>query len=180
MDKETKKELELETEVSNEENLEVEEANDDVEVDEVMQLQQKISELEDTNLRLLAEFNNYKKRSSEEFNKAQIQGKVEVFKKLVDVIDNFERALNQDCQDEEFKKGVEMIYTKLMDDASSLGLEEVDASGLLDPNLHHALMVEENDDLEDNQIIEVLQKGYKVEDILIRPSMVKVNQKSKN
>lgn len=72
-----------------------------------------------------------------------------------------------------------MIYTKLMDDASSLGLEEVDASGLLDPNLHHALMVEENDDLEDNQIIEVLQKGYKVEDILIRPSMVKVNQKIK-
>lgn len=78
MDKETKEELEIE--VSNEENLEVEEANDDVEVDEVMQLQQKVSELEDKNLRLLAEFNNYKKRSSEEFNKAQIQGKVEVFK----------------------------------------------------------------------------------------------------
>lgn len=148
-----------------------------VEKSEVELLQEQIQVLEDKNLRLLAEFNNYKKRSSEEFMQAKVQGKAEVFKKLIDSIDNFERALEQECSDNQFYSGMKMIYDKIKTDSESLGLSEIDCSGKLDHNQHQALMVEEHEDLDDDQIIDVLQKGYAMDNILVRPSMVKVNKK---
>lgn len=147
-----------------------------IEVDAVSDLEMKITELEDKNLRLLAEFNNFKKRSSEEYTQAKYFGQAEVFKKLIDTLDSFERALTT-TPDGEAKVGMQLIYDKLISDMLNCGLEEIDATGKLDPNYHQALMVDNIEDLEDDQIIEVLQKGYKVNDILIRPSMVKVNKK---
>lgn len=140
-------------------------------------LEAQIKMLEDKNLRLLAEFNNYKKRSSEEYMQAKIQGKVEVFKKLVDTLDNFERALAQESSDSQFYAGMQMIYEKLKSDCQSLGLEIINCEGKLDHRLHQALMIEENADLEDDVIVDVLQNGYIVENVLVRPSMVKVNKK---
>lgn len=151
------------------------------EVEEVENdLEEQIKTLEDKNLRLLAEFNNYKKRSAQEFDQASKKAKADVFKKMVDTLDGFERALEQECQDQDFKKGMEMIFDKFRNDLTSLGLEEVDNQGKMNHAYHQALMVDQNPDLDDDEIVEVLQKGYKVEDVLVRPSMVKVNQKPVN
>ena len=139
--------------------------------------EEQIKELEDKNLRLLAEFNNYKKRSSEEYLQAKNIGKIEGIKNILDVCDDFERAMTQDCSDDNFFKGMEMIFNKLKQKISDLGVEEIDTSDKLDPNYHQALMVENNQDLEDDVIIDVLQKGYKLENTLIRPALVKVNKK---
>lgn len=139
--------------------------------------EEQIKELEDKNLRLLAEFNNYKKRSSEEYLQAKNVGKIEGIKNVLDVFDDFERAMTQECSDGNFFKGMEMIYNKLKQKISDLGVEEIDTSDKLDPNYHQALMVENNKDLEDDVIIDVLQKGYKLENTLIRPALVKVNKK---
>ncbi len=140
-------------------------------------LEKRISELEDKNLRLLAEFNNYKKRSNEDLKKMKVMGKVEVFKKLVDTLDNFERALQQECGDQKFIDGMQLIYDKLLKDAQDLGLCENKTEGCLDHNIHQALSVIESDDYDDNQIVNVLQKGYNIDGILVRPSMVQVNKK---
>lgn len=147
------------------------------EKDTVSELNEKIKELEDKNLRLLAEFNNYKKRTSEEYELNKKRTKADVFKKMVETIDGFERALNQECQDQEYVKGMQMIFDKFKNDLISLGLEEINNEGKMNHAYHQALMVEDNPDYEDDEITEVLQKGYKVDDLLVRPSMVKVNQK---
>ena len=143
----------------------------------IIKLEEQINGLEDKNLRLLAEFNNYKKRSGEEYLQAKNIGKIEGIKNVLDVIDDFERAITQECSDENFFKGMEMIYQKLKQKINDLGVEEIDTSDKLDPNYHQALMVENNPDIDDDVIIEVLQKGYVLEKTLIRPALVKVNKK---
>ena len=140
-------------------------------------MEEKIKELEDKNLRLLADFNNYKKRMLEESLKSKNLGKIEVIRSVIDAVDNFERALKLKSEDLEFKKGMEMIYNNLIEKLKTFGVEEVETSGIMNPNIHQALMVDKVDNKEDDEIIEVLQKGYILDGILIRPSLVKVNKK---
>lgn len=132
---------------------------------------------EDKYLRLFAEYDNYRKRTTKEMIVANDKGKIVVIKEFLDVIDNFERALNISTQDQEFRNGIELIYKTFRDKLKNLGLEEINCDDKLDSKIHHAVATDNLDDYEDDQIIEVMQKGYILEEQLIRPAMVKVNKK---
>lgn len=148
-----------------------------IDIKKFEELEDKYNKLENSYQRILADFENHKRRTSIELLDSKVKGKSEVFEKLLDIVDNFDRSMQFDIQTEEFKKGMEMLHSMLNERLDSLGLKEVDSSGIMDPNKHQAVMVENHDDLEDDQIIEVLQKGYCVEEKVLRPAMVKVNKR---
>ncbi len=147
-----------------------------IDIKEYDKLQEKYSKLEGTYQRMLADFENHKRRTANEILESKSNGKSEVFEKLLDIVDNFDRSMSFDVQTEEFKKGMEMLHSMLNQRLESLGLEEVSSSGILDPNKHQAVMVDTVEGLEDDEIIEVLQKGYCVGQRVLRPAMVKVNK----
>ena len=94
----------------------------------------------------------------------------------MDVLDNFERALQHEAADESFAEGMRMIFKQLTDVLEKSGLEEIKAQGEeFDPNFHNAVMTEDNPDYESGKVTAVLQKGYLLNKKVIRPSMVKVN-----
>ena len=131
--------------------------------------------LNDSYLRLLAEFTNFKKRTEKE--KQQIYGDATVFvvKNLLTVKDTLELAAAQESSDEEYKKGVILTLNSFNSVFSSLGVEEINPLGEeFDPSLHNAVMTEENEEFGENTVSAVLQKGYKLSDKVIRPAMVKV------
>ena len=116
-------------------------------------------------MRLMADFQNYKKRVEKE----------KLVTELLDVLDNFERALDQEGQGDSFKEGMEMIIKQLGDVLKKSGLAEIPALGEeFDPNFHNAVMSEETDDYESGKVSGVMQKGYTLNGKVIRPSMVKV------
>ncbi len=160
--------VELETEeASTEENIEVEATPEE----------QQVNEYEQKYLRLLADFDNLKRNNAKEVMNAKNNGKIEVFRELVDVLDNFERSMQYDPSTEDYAKGINMVHNQLISKLEAAGLEKVAAEGVMDANIHQAVMVDSVEDLEDDEIIETLQHGYKLEDRLIRPAMVKVNKK---
>lgn len=125
-------------------------------------------------MRLMADFQNYKRRAEKEKldNAAYANEKIVV--QLLEVMDNFERALAHDA-DDEFKKGMVMIFDQLQGVLEKAGVEEIDTEDAdFDPNFHNAVMMEDTDDVESGKVSAVLQKGYKLNGKVIRPSMVKV------
>jgi len=125
--------------------------------------------------RMQADFTNYRKRTDKEMGKVQSNTTVEIIRELLPVIDNFERALAQDESDNDFRKGIEMIYRQFLTFLEKQGAEVIDAVGEdFDHNYHHAVMQVESEDAESGVVIEELQKGYILGDIVIRPAMVKV------
>ncbi len=148
--------------------------------EEIESLKSKLDEKEEQYLRLYAEFENYKRRIQ---NEAQIQKKYQAQSVLTDVLpalDNFERALKIEGVDESFnslKKGVEMVYDSLTKALEDNGLERIKTEGeQFDPNYHQAVIQDDHPDYESGQITEELQPGYKLNDRVLRASMVKVNQ----
>lgn len=148
--------------------------------EEIASLKSKLDEKEEQYLRLYAEFENYKRRIQ---NEAQIQKKYQAQSVLTDVLpalDNFERALKIEGDDESFnslKKGVEMVYDSLTKALEDNGLERIKTEGeQFDPNYHQAVIQDDHPDYESGQITEELQPGYKLNDRVLRASMVKVNQ----
>lgn len=136
----------------------------------------QIEELNNMLLRLQADFINYKKRVEKE-RENTINFAIEPFvSSLLPIIDNFERALeSQTDKENNFYKGIEMIYNQLMKILKENGVEEIVALNEdFDPNFHHAVFMEENENYESGKIIEVFQKGYKFKGKVIRPSLVKV------
>lgn len=125
--------------------------------------------------RLKAEFENYRKRTDKEKNELMYLGQEKIILKVLPVIDNFERALNNNGDDKSLKEGVELIYKQFKDILEKTGVREIRALGeIFDPYKHHAVMQEQSKGKKENEIIEVLQKGYTFNDKVIRPSMVKV------
>lgn len=122
-----------------------------------------------------AEYANFRARSAKEKEQTYSNAKGNVIAEILPVIDNLERAINQDGEDfEALKKGVEMTLDGLMTTLSKIGVESYGESGdSFDPNLHHAVMHIDDDELEENVIVDVFQKGYKIGDRVIRPAMVK-------
>lgn len=166
------KELEDMQESKNEGEVPVEENTEDI----IEKKDREIEELNNRLLRLQADFINYRKRAEKE-RENTINYAIEPFvSSLLPIIDNLERALeHQVDKDNNFYKGIEMIYDQLMKILKDNGVEEIQAlSEDFDPNYHHAVFMEENESFESGKIIEVLQKGYKFKDKVIRPSMVKV------
>lgn len=125
--------------------------------------------------RMKADFSNYRKRTDKEMGKVQSNTIVELIRELLPVIDNFERALAQDESENDFRKGIEMIYRQLVTFLEKQGVEVIDAVGEeFDHNYHHAVMQVEVENYDSGVIIEELQKGYILGDLVIRPAMVKV------
>ena len=125
--------------------------------------------------RLLADFTNFKKREEKaraDFKKFASSNLIE---EILPVLDNFDRALKDQDQEDSFVKGIMMTRDSLWKVLEKEGLEEIESDGVeFDPNFHHAFQTEENEDFKSNYIIETYQKGYKLNDRVIRPSMVKV------
>ena len=134
----------------------------------------KIEELQDKLLRSQAEFDNFRRRSEKEKSDMFGGGALSVLEKIVPVIDNFERGL-ESADDTAFAEGMRMIYKQLMTSLNEMGVSEIEALGeTFDPDYHNAVMHEDNEEAGENEITQVLQKGYKYNDSIIRHSMVKV------
>lgn len=133
-------------------------------------------DLKTKHLRLMADFQNYKRRAEEARMKSYSNGREDMITDILPVIDNFERALEtEDEKNDGFKEGMAMIFKQMMDVLTKAGLEEIKAQGEeFDPNYHNAVMTEDTDEFESNHVTEVLQKGYMFKEKVIRPSMVKV------
>lgn len=126
-------------------------------------------------LRTAAEFDNYKKRTDRERASISEYAKCEIIKKLLPILDNIDRAGQADNTGEEYIKGIEMIVKQFLSLSETLGIEEIAKEGdVFDPNLHEAVMHIEDEAFGENVIVQVLQKGYKLGDTVIRAAMVKV------
>lgn len=131
----------------------------------------------DKYIRLMADFQNYKRRVEKEKSEIYDYANQKILAELLTVLDNFERALAQECADEAYEKGMSMIFKQFREVLEKSGLEEIEALGKdFDPNFHHAVMTDNNEDYESGQVTGVLQKGYKLHGKVVRPAMVKVNQ----
>lgn len=141
-------------------------------------LKEELDEMTDKYTRLFAEFQNFRSRNEKEKIQNYEMGEKNIIEKLLPIVDNFERGI-ETLSEEELKspvgEGMNLIYKQLTDALKDMGVEEIEAEGKeFDPELHNAVMHEENDEYDENVIIEVLQKGYKFHDTVIRHSLVKV------
>lgn len=164
------------------ENLEAEEAvnetAEEAEKEETAKENAAEKELSDTKeqlLRITAEYANFRKRSEKEKQDAYVFAKSETIKELLPVIDNLERALASESEDYDgLKKGVEITFNSLVDTLGKLGVEIFGTPGdEFDPNLHNAVMHIEDENYKNGEIVDVFQKGYKINDKIIRAAMVK-------
>ncbi|GMG96029.1 nucleotide exchange factor GrpE [Tepidimicrobium xylanilyticum] len=151
---------------------------EDEEADETeVELKQnnEVKELTNRLLRLQADFINYKNRVEREKERIFSYAAEEIISELLPVLDNFERALESTEEKDGFYEGIKMIYEQILTILKGKGLEEIDCLGKeFDPSYHHAVFVEEVEGEKEGTIIEVMQKGYILNDKVIRPSMVKV------
>lgn len=142
----------------------------------------KLKETEDKLLRLQAEFMNYQNRREKELETLFKYEGESIIKEVLKVVDNFERAINMDDDDlsdevSKFLSGFKMIYTSLINMLTDLEVTEIDVDGKeFDPTIAEAVLVEEDKTKPAGVVLEVLQKGYKYKDKVIRPAMVKVNK----
>jgi len=144
--------------------------------DEVnLDIHDELSAERDKYLRLAAEYDNFRKRSAKEREMIYSNARIDAITKLLPVYDNLERALDMECSDEAYYKGVEMIMTQLTEVMEDMGIQVIPAVGeQFDPNRHNAVMTIENPELGDNIIAEEYQKGFMLGDRVIRFSTVVV------
>lgn len=129
----------------------------------------------DKYLRLCAEYDNFRKRSQKERDTLYADIKADTLIKFLPVYDNLERALATPTEDEAYRRGVEMIMTQFCTTMDKLGITEIDALGQkFDPNMHNAVMHIQDETYGENEVVEVFQKGFKLNDKVIRFAMVKV------
>ena len=137
--------------------------------------EEKYNAERDAHLRVAAEFDNFRKRTIKEKEASYGNGKADAVAKMLPVYDNLERALNQPTEDAAYKKGVEMTMAELVKIFTNLGVEIFgDVGDAFDPNLHNAVMHIENEELGENVIAQVFQKGFKLGDKVVRFAMVQV------
>ena len=142
---------------------------------EVNPWEEKYNAEHDAHLRLAAEYDNFRKRTTKEKDASYTNGKADAVAKLLPVYDNLERALNQPTEDAAFKKGVEMTMTELVNIFTGLGVEIFGNVGdEFDPNLHNAVMHIDDENLGENVISMTFQKGFKIGDKVVRFAMVQV------
>lgn len=140
--------------------------------------QKRYEELEDRYMRLQADYSNFRRRSGEEKSRMHALGLEKLALDILPVLDNFERALStSEVQDQKFYEGMEMIADQFRKELAKNGIVEIDAlNRAFDPNLHHAVMIEEKEGVDPDIVIDVLQKGYQIDERVIRPAMVKVSK----
>jgi len=142
-------------------------------------VENELAEMRDRHLRKIAEFENFRKRTEREKAEYFKFALNDVVRDLLPVLDNFERALSSGAGEGEgsgeYRQGVELIYRQLAEALARRGLKEVPAEGLFDPNIHEAVAREETAAVPPNTVLQVLQKGYFLNDRLLRPAFVKVS-----
>jgi molecular chaperone GrpE len=152
------------------------------ETGELQKLRSERDTLLDRLARLQAEFENARKRAAREQQEFRDFATADAIKALLPALDSFERALQAPAsQLNEFRSGVELIYKQMQDALAKLGVRAVPAKGeRFDPHVHEAIEMVETTDVPDHQVVDELQRGYKLKDRLLRPAMVKVAQNSKH
>ena len=154
--------------------------NDNEEV--IAELNNHINSLKEAMLRNQAELQNYKRRKEEEMEKVLKYKNEELIKELLNVVDNFERAIKMDDNDlsdevSKFLAGFKLIYGNTINILNKYDVKEIASDGVeFDPTYHHAVLTEHDDTKPEGVVLEVLQKGYTYKDRVIRPAMVKVNE----
>lgn len=173
---------ELETEDAEAENADADAQDEEDAVSEYNDNASKFAELEeslheanDKYVRLFAEYDNYRKRTAKEKTETYQNASAQCIEKLLPFIDSFERSLEAECADENFKSGMQMIWGQLQDFLNKMNVTAMDALGAeFDPNFHNAIQQLDGTDYESNHVCQVFQKGYMMGDKLIRPAMVAV------
>lgn len=175
---------ELEVEEETEETVEVIEDEDKSEQDEIAllrknkdeikKLSNEVETLKERLLRITAEYENFRKRTTKEKEGLYTEACTDVLKEIIPVVDNLERAMAAEGNFEDLKTGIEMTMKGLGSAFEKLGVEEIDASKDFDPNFHQAVMHIDDDSFDKNQVVEVFMKGYKRGEKVIRHSVVKV------
>ncbi|MFP3871423.1 MAG: nucleotide exchange factor GrpE [Candidatus Natronoplasma sp.] len=161
---------ETEERVSEPEEREKEQEEEELSKEE---LEEEVEELESSLKKVMADFDNYKKRMVKEKQRIRRLAAEDLMKDLIEVLDDLERAL--DNENEVEKEGIEMIYRKFSKVLKDHGLEEIDTEDeKFDPMYHECVRSEEKEEVEKDKILEEYQKGYKLNDKVIRPSRVKV------
>lgn len=162
-------------EESREASEEAEEAPKEEEQSEEEKLKAELSEQKDKYLRVMAEYDNFRKRTAKERLELISTAKADAITQILPVIDNFERALSAQTQDETYKAGIEMIFKQFGDVLKNLGIEEINPLGeTFDPNVANAVNQIEDENLGENEVAQVFQKGYRIGDKVLRYAMVVV------
>lgn len=166
--------------------LEVEEAEDTTKPEEEKGIfkkkkdkkDEKIEELTDRLKRTMAEFDNFRKRTDKEKSHMYEAGAKDIIEKMLPIVDNFERGLGTLSEEEKetpFADGMDKVYKQLITTLEGIGVKVIEADGgIFDPNFHNAVMHIEDENLGENVVAEVFQKGYLYKDTVVRHSMVKV------
>ena len=143
----------------------------------IASLEKERDEMKGLAQRVQADFDNYRRRNATISTDCREEGVRNVISNLLPVLDNFDRALeNADGVNDAWLEGIKLVYRQLMETLGKCGLSEVPADGVFDPNLHNAVMQEESEGACAGSILEVFQKGYQVNERIVRHSMVKVAQ----
>lgn len=154
---------------------EVVKADEMVKREELVKKEQEYDELMDRYKRVLAEFENYKKRSSKERDLLYNSIMGDVMTGILPVLDNLEKAVQAETKDTSYKQGIELVYKQLQDLLKANGVEEIESVGkVFDPELHEAVSSVIDENLGEKEIREDYRKGYKIGDKVIRHSMVVV------
>ena len=149
---------------------------------EIEELQQQVASFKEMLLRNQAELQNYKRRREEETAKMMKYKDEDLIKEFLVVLDNFERAIKMDDDDltdevSRFLEGFKLIYSNTVNILNKYEVKEIEAEGVeFDPDYHHAVLTEHDENKPAGVVLEVLQKGYMYKDKVIRPAMVKVNE----
>ncbi len=149
-------------------------------IEKISELEAKLEEADNRYYRLQADFENSRRRARLDLEASEKYKAQSLISNLLPAIDNFERALQMEANNEQAKsilQGMEMIYRSIVDALKTEGAEQVESVGKeFDPQIHHAVMQVEEEGIESNIVVEEFQKGYMLKDRVIRPAMVKVNQ----
>lgn len=143
--------------------------------DELSKTKQELDETTDRLKRIMAEFENYKKRSSKEREMLYNSLLADIISSFLPIIDNLEKAVDAKTEDEGYKQGVELVLKQFMDTFKTLGVEQIEAVGkTFDPEIHEAVSSVQDESLGEKEIKEEFRKGYKIGTKVIRHSMVVV------
>ena len=171
----------VEEQNENVENQEAEKSTEETSEDKIKKLEAELQEWKNSYTRKLAEFQNFTKRKENEVAEMRKYASEEIVVKLLDNIDNLERAVDASKESQNFDsliEGVNMILNNLKNLLTEEGVEEIEATGKeYDPYEHKAMITENKEELDDNVVVQVFQKGYKMKGKVVRPAMVTVNKK---
>ncbi len=152
------------------------EESENISAEEYKEKEDELKQVSTQFIRLQADFENFRKRTEKERKDIVNYALEDFICTLLPVVDNFDNAMKvEEKENESFYKGIELISKQLKGALESNGLNEIEALGEeFDPNIHHAVFMEESEEYDSGKIVEVIQKGYKLKDKVIRPAMVKV------